>query len=226
MMKLTLSSILLAPLAALTIGCDDGTTGIALDFEPGTVSSSGALTAPLTLDAGFEVTRLEALVTEVKCLPDKDPTAEANDKKFKAKGDYWVDALSPEDSVIPTIPLPANTYKKVEFKFDKPKSGAGLDGTDAAVALDVTVDGVKVAVRLDALEKVTLRDVDGLALASGGTSTFLIGLDIPSWFAGVDVTTLAVGNDGVALVDPKTNKTAYDAIAKNALTAIKLARKP
>ncbi|MFO0745038.1 MAG: hypothetical protein U1F43_05085 [Myxococcota bacterium] len=219
-MKLALSSACLIPIAALFVACDDGATGIALDFEPATTTSA------LTLATDFEATRLEALVSEIKILPDKDPVTEEKDDKFKAKGDFWIDALDPEDSIIPTIPLSANTYKKVEFKFDKPKSGSGIDGTDAAIALDATIDGVKVALRLGATEKVTLRDVSGIALASGGTSTFLVELDVPSWFDGVDVTTLDVGTDGVALIDSKTNKAAYDTIAANVLSAIKLARKP
>ncbi|MCC6624892.1 MAG: hypothetical protein IT385_26830 [Deltaproteobacteria bacterium] len=211
---------LLAPAALLA--CDDE-SGIALDFDP--VATTAAPLTALTLGT-FEVTRLEALVTEVKLLPDKDPAKEADNAKFKAKGDFWVDVLSPEDSIIPPIPLPADTYKKVEFKFDKPKSGAGLDGTDAVIALDATHDGQAIELRLGATQKVTLRDVSGLALAEGGTSTFLVQLDIPGWFAGVDLDALEVDDDGVIRIDDKTNKAAHDTIAANVVAAIKLARKP
>ena len=219
------SFLLVLPFAALGAACDDSQSGIVLDFESAG-TTSGALTAALTLGEGFEVTRLEALVSEIKVLPDKDPVTEEKAEKFKAKGDFWVDALDPDDSTIPAIPLPAETYKKVEFKFAKPKSGAGLEGTDAVIALDATIDGVDVAVRLGTTQKVTLRHQDGLALAEGGTSTFLILLDVPGWFEGVDVTTLTVGDDGVVLIDDKTNKAAHDTIAANLLAAIKLARKP
>lgn len=209
-------------LAFAIAACDDGTTGIALDFETGAATKS----APLTLADDFEVTRLDALVRELKLLPDKDADKEDKDAKFKAKGEFYVDALDPRKSIIPTVPLPAETYKKVEFKFEKVKDGLGLDGTDAAIALDATIDGVAVRLRIHDSMKVTLRHVDGIALSSGMTSTFLLMLDVVSWFDGVDVTKLTAGNDGVVLIDKDTNKSAYDGVKANLTAAIKLVRKP
>lgn len=216
-MKLSLSVIALA----LTLpACDDGTTGIGLDFEPRTTA------AALTLAQDFEVTRAEALVSELKLLPGKDDTAEGTNEKFKAKGTFFVNVLDPEDSTIPPIPLPAETYKKVEFKFDKPKDGQGLDGADVAVALDATIGDIAVELRLPKMDKVTLRHQDGIALATGKTSTFLVDLDIPSWFIGVDLATLDADDAGTVHIDDKTNKDAYDTVVKNIKENIKLVRKP
>lgn len=206
------------------LGCDDGDTGIALDFQPAV--TSGALTGGTFSAGDFTATRLEALITEVKLLPDKDPTKEDTDAKFKAKGDFWIDALNPEDSTIPTVALPAETYKKVEFKFEKPKSGQGLDGTDAIIALDATIGSTQVQVRIDDSQKVTLRHVDGIAIASGQTSTFLIDLDVPGWFDGVDLSTLDADPQGVVHIDAKTNKEAYGVVKANLTARIKLLRKP
>lgn len=219
----TLSIISLAVLGAAA--CEEDSQGIALEFAP-TATEGAALSAPLTLAEGFEATRLEALVREVKVLPGKDDDKESKEEKFKAKGDFWVDALDPDDSTIPEIPLPADTYKKVEFKFEKPSAGEGIQGTDAAIALDATIDGTKVQVRIAKSDKVTLRHVDGIALANGGTSTFLIDLDVPGWFDGVDVTTLEADADGVVLIDSQTNKSAYDKVLDNLKATIKLLRKP
>lgn len=212
--------ISLIALALLAPACDDGTTGIALDFEPATEG------AALTLATDFEVNRLEALVSELKMLPDKDPAKEAENTKFKAKGSFFVNALDPDDSTIPPVPLPADTYKKVEWKFEKPKDGAGLDGGDTALLLDAVIDGVAVEVRIKTMDKVTLRYESGLALASGKTSTFLVDLDVQGWFDGVDVTALDADTDGVVIIDDKTNKSAYDAVVSNLKATIKLMRKP
>jgi len=206
------------------LGCDDGATGIALDFEPAV--TTGALSSGIYTAGDFTATRLEALITEVKMLPDKDPTNEDKEAKFKAKGDFWIDALNPDDSLIPTVPLPAETYKKVEFKFEKPKSGNGLDGTDAAIALDATIGTDKVQVRISDSQKVTLRHVDGIALATGKTSTFLIDLDVPGWFTGVDLSKLDKDPEGVIHIDSKTNKGAYTTVTDNLKARIKLLRKP
>lgn len=205
--------------------CEDDSQGIALEFTP-TATETAALSAPLTLAEGFEATRLEALVREVKVLPGKDDDKESKDEKFKAKGDFWVDALDPARSTIPEIPLPAATYKKVEFKFEKPPAGLGIEGTDAAIALDAVIDDIAVQVRIAKSDKVTLRHVDGIALASGGTSTFLIDLDVPGWFDGVDVTALEADANGVVLIDSQTNKAAYDKVLANLQATIKLLRKP
>lgn len=218
-------------LAALSLAflgasaCDDGDSGIALEFQAAALTT-GSLTTGLELADGFVATRLEALITEIKVLPDKDPASEEKEAKFKAKGDFWIDALDPSNSTIPTIPLPANTYKKVEFKFEKVKENVGIDGTNGALALDATIDGLAVVVRIDKVDKVTLRHVDGIALASGGTSTFLIDLDVPGWFDGVDLTKLEADANGVVHINTAANKTAYDQIVANLKATIKLLRKP
>ncbi len=223
MKAFTLSILSLAFLGASA--CDDGTTGIALEFEAAALTTGTPATG-LVLADGFIATRLEALITELKVLPDKDPVSEEKEAKFKAKGDFWIDALDPGDSTIPTIPLPANTYKKVEFKFEKAKAGLGIDGTEAALALDATIDAIDVVVRIDKVDKVTLRHVDGLVLAAGGTSTFLVDLDVPGWFDGVDVTKLEADGNGVVHIDAATNKAAYDTVVANLKATIKLLRKP
>lgn len=216
-MKLSLS---LVALAFALPACDDGTTGIGLDFEP-KVSSSA-----LTLAADFEVTRAEALISELKLLPGKDADKEDADAKFKAKGTFFINVLDADDSTIPPIPLPAETYKKVEFKFEKPKDGAGLDGADVAVLLDATIGTTEVRLRLAKMDKVTLRNEEGIVLAEGKTSTFLLDLDIPTWFMGVDLTTLDADAEGVVTIDEQTNKSAYDKVVDNIKANIKLLRKP
>ena len=114
--------ISLIALALLAPACDDGTTGIALDFEPATEG------AALTLATDFEVNRLEALVSELKMLPDKDPAKEAENTKFKAKGSFFVNALDPDDSTIPPVPLPAGSQLQAlrgGAGSGAPPSGAG-----------------------------------------------------------------------------------------------------
>lgn len=217
-------ALALAISAFAGLGCDDGATGIALEYQPAV--TTGALSSGVFTAGDFAASRLDALITEVKMLPDKDPTNEEKEDKFKAKGEFWVDALNPDDSTIPTVELPAETYKKVEFKFDKPKSGLGLDGTDAAIALDATFGTTKVQVRISDAQKVTLRHVDGIALTTGKTSTFLIDLDVPGWFDGIDVTKLEADAEGIVHIDAKTNKAAYGTLTANLTARIKLLRKP
>jgi len=219
------------PLMALALlsaaACDDGSSGgIAIEFRPTSTTASALTAASVELAPGFTVTRLEALITELKLLPGKDPVTEDKEAKFKAKGDFWVDALDPDNSTIPAIPLPAETYKKVEFKFEKTKDSSGIDGTDAAIALDATINGVAVVVRIDKTDKVTLRHQDGIALASGGTSTFLLDLNVPGWFDGIDVGALDVDANGVVRIDKGANKDAYDRLGANLKATIKLLRKP
>jgi len=225
MKGIALSLMSLAFLGAAA--CDDGSSsgGIALEFRP-VSTTSGALTVGVELAPDFIVTRLEALVTELKLVPDKNPETEEKEAKFKAKGDFWVNALDPDSSTIPPIPLPAETYKKVEFKFEKTKDNRGIDGTDAAIALDATIDGIAVVVRIEKTDKVTLRHQDGIALANGGTSTFLIDLNVPGWFDGIDVSTLASDANDVVRIDKDSNKDAYDRLLANVKATIKVLRKP
>ncbi len=217
-------------IALVTFGaCENGTsTGIAIDFEPATspdmVTAAYTITATgsVMLQPDFEVTRLDALVREVKILTDDD----AFDLKLKAKGDFYVDALDARNSIIPFIYLPSATYKKVEFKFEKPKDGMGLAGTDAAIAMDAIIGGISIQLRVKGTDKVTIRDATGIALTNGQTSTFLLDLDVESWFDGVDLSRVEIDADGIARIDDKTNKDAYDQVFANIKTAIKLLRKP
>jgi len=225
-----MKTILLSLISVAFLGaaaCDDGSSGgIALEFQPVGTTTSALTAGSVEVAPGFTVTRLEALITELKLLPDKDPVTEEKEAKFKAKGDFWIDALDPDSSTIPTIPPPAETYKKVEFKFEKVKDSHGIDGTDAAIALDATINGTSVVVRIEKTDKVTLRHVDGIALATGGTSTFLLNLNVPGWFDGVDLSTLTADANGVILIEKETNKDAYATVTANLKATIKLLRKP
>lgn len=217
-------------LALVTFGaCETGTSaGIAIDFEPATspdmvtAAYTVTTTGSVMLQPDFEVTRLDALVREVKILTDDD----AFDLKLKAKGDFYVDALDAQNSILPFMVLPSATYKKVEFKFEKPKDGMGIAGTDAAIAMDAVIGGMSIQLRVRGTDKVTVRNATGIALASGQTSTFLLDLDVESWFDGVELSSLVIGANGIALIDDTANKDAYDQVFANIKTAIKLLRKP
>ncbi len=218
MRRIILAALMIPGLVACS---DDDPAGIALEFSPlsGTAMSNG-----LVLTSGFEVNRLEALVREVKVLPGKD-----NDdaSKFKDKGTFFVDALDADKNTIPTFELTAGNYKKVEFKFEKDGGDTGIDELDIALLLDATVAGTIVEVRVSKMDKVTLRDVDGITLADGVTGTFLIDLDVPSWFTGVDLTALDADSDGVVIIDDSgVNKSVYKDVTDNIKAAIKVLRKP
>lgn len=200
------------------------------------MSATGETPGGLTVDDRLEVDRLELQVREVKFLAgatddeaDDEADDENNDKgsNLKDKGLFLVDVLSPDNSVLPAFELDAGTYKKVEFKISKPGNGEGIDGTDAPVVCEGALDGVAFRLELDALGKITLRDVDGVKLEAGQEEIFLVDLNTAAWFDGIDATTLEVGDDGVALIDAKgANKEAHDAIQGNITAAIKLLRKP
>ncbi|TNF24169.1 MAG: hypothetical protein EP329_25535 [Deltaproteobacteria bacterium] len=216
MKQLILSLLLALPVAA----CDSGTTGIDLELSPYVASSAG--TNLYVIDADFEVTRFDVLVREVKVLPDKDTDAE----KFKAKGEYHLDLLNPEWNTTDIYTLSAGTYKKVEFKFDTPSDGTGLTPDNSAVVVEATIDGVKVQYLAKKMDKVTLRNEEGLTIGDGDVATFLVDLDVVGWFAGVDVTALTVGDDGIAVIDESgDNKDAWKTITENVKAEIKLLRK-
>ncbi len=224
------ASLPLFAAAALGACGDDGaTTGLKLDFDP--VSTASALSTGLVVAPEFDVTRFEVLVREVKLLPDKNAN-ESDDARFQAKGTFTINVLDPAASTTPVIEVPDETYKKVELKFGKPDAGEGLDGEGWALVLDAVIGDAdsdadyNVELRLEDLEKLTLRDVDGLALAGGDVGTFLVNLDVVSWFAGVDLAELDADGDGSIRIDKDSAKAAHDDIAKAIKDNIKLVRKP
>lgn len=216
-MKLTLLSLLLLlPLGACG---DTASTGIGLEFSPYVYDDGSSLGI---IGPGFEVTRFEVLVREIKVLPDDTTDA----SKFKAKGEFYVNVLDPTANTTPIYILSAGTYKKVEFKFDTPDDHSGLLPDNSAIVLEATIDGVYVQYLASKLDKLTLRDVSGIPLSAGDVDYFLIDLNVIGWFGGVDVTTLALTN-GVAVIDDKgANKDAWNAITENIKTEIKMLRKP
>jgi hypothetical protein len=227
-----LGRVSLCAVPGLALGlaaCPAEETGIQLDFEPAT--SGAALTNGIVIAPEFEVSRFEALVSEVKLLPDKDPN-EGNDGRFQAKGTFLVDVLDSANSTTPVIEVPAETYKKVELKFDKPKDDAGLDGQGWALVLDAAIgdpdndDVYNVELRLESMDKLTLRDVDGLALSGGEVGTFLVNLDVLSWFDDVDFKALDEDGDFKVRIDKDSDKDAFESVKKQIKDNIKLLRKP
>jgi hypothetical protein len=216
--------------AAGLAACDSSsTTGLKLDFEPAATSSG--LANGLVVAPEFDVTRFEVIVREIKLLPGKSD-GEADDARFHAKGTFTVNVLDAAGSTTPVIEVPAETYKKVELKFGKPDDGEGLDGEGWALALDAVIGAAdsdadyNVELRLEDMEKLTLRDVDGLALAGGEVGTFLVNLDVPSWFAGLDLAELDEDGDGNVRIDKESAKDAHDDVVKAIEDNIKLLRKP
>ena len=216
--------------AAALGGCaDSSTTGLKLDFEASGTSS--ALTTGLVIAPEFDVTRFEVLVREIKLLPGKSDN-EGEDARFQAKGTFTINVIDASASTTPVIEVPAETYKKVELKFGKPDDGEGLDGEGWALALDAVIGDANsdadynVELRLEAMDKLTLRDVDGLALAGGDVGTFLVNLDVPSWFASLDLAALDADGDGNIRIDKDSAKDAHDDVVKAIKDNIKLVRKP
>lgn len=200
----------------LTTAACGGTTGIGLDFEANQAASNA-----LMVDANLTVDRLELQLREIKVLADSDDGTNA-----KAKGDLLVDVLDADGSRVPALELEPGLYKKVEFKMAKPDGGAGIDGTDASLWFEGTKDGVAFRYLGENNEKITLRNVDGIQLEDGAAEEFVVDLQVASWLADVDLSTLAL-TDGVAVMDKSgANKDAYDVVNDNIWAAIKAIRKP
>ena len=192
-------------------GCGAG--GLEVGFEAGELVAS----------SGLQLSRFELQVRELKVLPDNKDVDEKLDK-FKAKGEFHLDVLDPADSTLPGVDLEDGNYKKVEFKIDKPDTGEGIDGTEAALLLEGSKDSTAFRLLVKKIDKVTVRDQTGITLPDDADSIFVVDLGVAGWFDGVDLTGLSDVN-GVVLLDEVNNKSPHAAVVDNIKSAIKLIKK-
>lgn len=217
-LSLPLLAVAGVSLGLAACGGDDGAE-LAFTMQQGAAGVPNAL----VLESSLDVTRLQIQLSEIKLLPE-DKTGD--EEKYKGKDTYTLDLLDAEKSTVPDFALEAGTYKKVEFKIDKPKDGAGIDGTDASVWLEAEKDGTKIRFLTANVMKIQLKDASGIEIGGAGDEDFLVDLRVVDWLANVDLAGLTAGTDGIAVIEDKgDNKAAHDRIKSNITTAIKLLRK-
>ncbi|MCA9537631.1 MAG: hypothetical protein KC620_02010 [Myxococcales bacterium] len=205
---------------ALIAACgeEDDAASVAITF-----SASTDVAQALTLGQGasaIDVARLELQLREIKLLPD-----DKNASRVQEFGEFHVDLLDEKADQI-VVEVDPGTYKKLEFKVDKPMSGDGIDGTDASLWFEGTRDGHTFRFVDDNMQKITLRDLT-VDAETGSEVDVLVDLSVLSWLDGVDLGALTAGDDGLILIEAMgPNAAAHRTIERNIESAIKIARKP
>lgn len=173
----------------------------------------------------LDVQRLELKLREVKFLPGEAPEGGEAPGRVQESGDFTIDVLDPANSDF-EVEVDPGLYKKVEMKVARPMEGQGIDGTDAALWIEGSRDGVTFRFVDDEMMKLTFRDVD-LDVPAGGVETLVVDLDVPRWLQDVDLAALEANEDGlVEITENGPNSAAHRRIESNISDAIRAARHP
>src|SRR5690606_16274421 len=165
------------------------------------------LTVPtLMIDDLWTVDKVQINISTIMLKP-------AQTEMNKWEGPFLYDLLNQKaEPAIEPITLKDGTYTKLEFR-------ARPDDQDTSILLGGKVmikgESVPFEVRIKNNEKFTIESKKGLKIEADVSNHLAVSLDASLWFAGIDLATAELSDDGKLLVTNKENKKIYQALRKN-----------
>lgn len=221
-----------APLMTACAGLDTGnaevsTVQLALSAAPSPILDASGATFGVTaaratvrhvdlyLPAGTDCTAVPGLVTG-----GADYTVACDGDKIRARGPWTIDLLTGVATpALPTVPVVAGTYRRVDVRFDP-----GADDLTLVIEGATTVSGASTPYRLalDFTDEIRFEGTTFVASPDVVAKALLV-LDPATWFAQIPLTQCAAdgdleSEDGVLLIED--GKGACDKIEDQIVGAI------
>jgi hypothetical protein len=158
-----------------------------------------------------------------KVREQEEETYEAeHDSNLKWRGPFVYDlvkqTVNPE---LPAVDLLDGSYRRIEFKVKPSREAEETDSllnksifiTGSVVKADGTTESFEVALSVN--KEFRLSGLGGVVLDSSAENSMKIAFDPAAWFAGIDLSVVAAGADGIIHVDGSNNLEIMAAISLN-----------
>ena len=173
-------------------------------------STASKLEAKTPLIGTFNFTKAIIGVSKV----DFEIETGSDDQDFEYEGAYSFDVLTGQSTPpMPTVEITPGTYHELEVEIDNVlPSGNSIEisGTYSIGNIDFPFEFTST---MD--EDYDVDNPSGIQVNEGEVVTFLLELDLPSLFAGIDFSTASIDNDGVIRINATSNSNLQDIIENN-----------
>ena len=137
-----------------------------------------------------------------------------DEQDYKYKGNYSFDILTGTSTPpLPTVEIEPGVYHKLKVKFDNvlpTGNSLEINGTATVAGVDFQFEFTS---KVDAEFKI--ENPDGVSVNPDDIVTFVLQIDLPSLFGGVDFSTATIDADGVIRINDNSNANIQDIIENN-----------